>query len=512
MALFESTLTLVLIAIFLLQISRSLTIPYPTLLALAGVIVAALPWAPSIEIDPELAMALFIAPALLNASFDFPVHLLKRFWRPLLALAGMAVLVTTAAVSWVGVAVAGLPLAAAIALGAIVAPPDAAAATAMLSRLDLPRRTVRVLEGESLLNDAVALLIFGGAVGAVSATSVTALLPRLAIAVPAAVLLGIGCAWIKIWLYPRMIGTLRNNLFEFAMTFTVWIVAERLQLSAVLAVVAFAMTLGRYMPARQTSHDRMVSYAVWEVAGFMLNVLAFLLLGLQARSIVERLTPGEIGHAFGFALLVLATVIGARIAWVAVYNLLSQAWARWAGGNPAPPFRHTVLVSWCGMRGLVTLATALALPGDFPGRDLIVLSALTVVLGTLGLQGLTLAPLVRRLGFETDRSFDRELAQARVQLLDAAVESLDRRQDYAAQKLLHVLRGERGLAEDGQNPREVSAVSHLRRRTIIAERRRLLQLRATGAIEDDVFHALLQELDWAELAASTPARFQIVEG
>ncbi len=512
MALFESTLILVLVAIFLLQISRSLTIPYPTLLALAGVIVAALPSAPMIEIDPELALALFIAPALLNASFEFPPSMLRRFWRPLLALAGMAVLVTTAAVASVAIALAGLPLYAAIALGAIVAPPDAAAAAAMLSRLSLPRRTVRLLEGESLLNDAVALLIFSAAVGAATRAPLATSVPQLALAVPAAVALGIGLAWVKIALYPRMIGTLRNNLFEFVATFAVWIIAERLQLSAVLAVVAFSMTLGQYMPGRQTPHDRMVSYAVWEVAGFLLNVLAFLLLGLQARGIVERLSLAQFWGALGFALAVLGTVILARIAWVVIYYLLTRAWARWAGGQPAPPFAHTILISWCGMRGLVTLATALALPGSFPGRDLIVLSALVVVLGTLILQGLTLEPLIRWLEFEPDDSLDRELAETRTKLLEVALASLDRRHDPAARKLREALTGERRLAKDGQDPREAGDVSHLRRRTLIAKRRQLLHLRQSGAIEEDVFHVLLQELDWEELAVSPPGRLQMIEG
>jgi NhaP-type Na+/H+ or K+/H+ antiporter len=256
----------------------------------------------------------------------------------------------------------------------------------------------------------------------------------------------------------------------------------------------------------------MVSYAVWEVAGFLFNVLAFLLLGLQARSIVERLTLGEFSGALGFALAVLATVIGVRLAWLLIYHGLSHLWARWAGGNPAPTIGYTIFVGWCGMRGLVTLATALALPPGFPGRDLIVLTALTVVLGTLGLQGLTLAPLVKRLRFAPDDSFERELAQARVMLLDAAVESLDRRQDEAARKLSAVLAGERQMAENGHTPREVGEAHRLRRRTLIVERRKLLDLRRSGAIEDDVFHALLQELDLAELAVSPAERFRLVEG
>ena len=512
MDLFESTLTLVLIAVFLLQMSRSLSIPYPTLLAVAGVIVAALPGAPAMTIDPELALALFIAPALLNASYEFPPSMLKRFWRPILALAGMAVVVTTAAVAWVGVTLGGLPLAAAIALGAIVAPPDAAAASAMLNRLDLPRRTVSVLEGESLLNDAVALLIFGAAVSAASAASPAQLVPQLALAVPGAVLFGIAAAWGVILLYPGMAGTLRNNLFQFVATFGVWIIAARLHLSAVLAIVAFSMTLSRYMPARQTPHDRMVSYAVWEVAGFLLNVLAFLLLGLQARSIVERLTAEAFWSALGFAIAVLVTVIAVRFAWLLVYNSLAMIWHRLGRGRPPASASSLILQGWCGMRGFVTLATALALPAGFPGRDLIVLSALSVVLGTLVLQGLTLAPLIRLLRIEPDGSLKREMAQTRVMLLDAAIDSLRRREEPFARRLSEVLTGERRLAEEGRDPREVGELHHWRRRTLTVRRRELFRLRESGAIEEDVFHAMLQELDWAELGISPPRRLEIVEG
>jgi NhaP-type Na+/H+ or K+/H+ antiporter len=172
MDLFESTLILLFVAIVLLQISRRLAVPYPTMLAMAGVAVAALPWAPGIVMEPQLALALFIAPVLLDAAYDMPPRELWRYSMPLVALAVVAVLLTTAAVAWVAVALAGIPMAAAVALGAIVAPPDAAAATAMLSRFSLPRRMVTVLKGESLLNDAVAIVIFSTAVALVSAPGV----------------------------------------------------------------------------------------------------------------------------------------------------------------------------------------------------------------------------------------------------------------------------------------------------------------------------------------------------
>src|SRR5580692_5405077 len=194
MALFQSILTLLLLSVLLLQASRRLRIPYPTMLAVAGLMVAALPWAADLAIDPRLALALFIAPAILDSAFDFPLRAIRTYWFPLLTLAVGAVLVTTAAVAWAGVAIGGLPVAAAVVLGAIVSPPDAAAAAAMLNRPDLPRSTATVLKGESLLNDAVALLIFGvGLKIAQSGGGTVNALPQLAFAIPGGVLLGIAC-------------------------------------------------------------------------------------------------------------------------------------------------------------------------------------------------------------------------------------------------------------------------------------------------------------------------------
>jgi Na+/H+ antiporter len=513
MALFESILTLVLVAIVLLQVSRRLTIPYPTMLATAGVVVAALPWSPDIAMDPHFALALFIAPALLDAAFDLPPRALRRHWLPLLALAAFAVILTTAAVAWAGVVLAGLPIAAAIALGAIVAPPDAAAAAAMLGRFALPRRTVMVLKGESLLNDAVALLIFSAAVEAASApASLPGLLPELAMAIPGGLLIGIVTGKAYVALSPRLAGTLGGTLFEFVTTFGVWVIADRLHLSAILSVVAYAMTVARYIPDRQSPRDRVHSYSVWEASVFLLNVLAFLLLGLQARAIVTRLDPEQMWRALGFAGAVLAIVILVRLVWVVIYNRLINYLAKIRAGMKPPTLAQGLVVSWCGMRGLVTLATALALPATFPSRDLIVLSALAVVLGTLIVQGLTLGPLIRMLQFKPDLSFDSELSSARLALLDAALSDLADRQDEPAAHLRREYRAERTAAADVRHPQGVTEIDHLRIHGIVAKRRTLSEMRRSGGIDDDVFHALEQELDWAELASSPPERLEIVEG
>ncbi|TCR70094.1 cation:proton antiporter [Bosea sp. BK604] len=512
MALFENTLILVLVAIVLLQVSRRLAIPYPTMLALAGVLVAALPWAPDIAIDPHLALALFIAPALLDAAYDFAPREARRFWLPLFALAAVAVVLTTAAVAWAGVAIAGLPLAAAIALGALVAPPDAAAATAMLGRFSLPRRTVTVLKGESLFNDAVALLIFSAAVVAATSTETsTVQMLGIAVAVPGGIAFGILLAGIYLIIAPYLAGTLGGRLFEFVGSFGTWIIAERLHLSAVMTMVAFAMTLARYGPERQSPHDRIHSYAIWEAVVFLLNVLAFLLMGLQARAIVLRHNLDDLWPALSFAGLVLLIAIVVRLAWVLCYNRVVNYWPRLVGPLTPPTLAQGILVGWCGMRGVLTLAAALALPMGFPGRDLILLCALAVVLGTLILQGLTLGPLITLLNFELDESFDESVTKTRLALLDAAIGDLAGNETDAAQNLRALYQADRATVEKGLHPRAVGEINDLRRDGIAAKRAKLAAMRRNGEIDDDVFHAVEEELDWIELAASPPDWVEIEE-
>jgi NhaP-type Na+/H+ or K+/H+ antiporter len=222
------------------------------------------------------------------------------------------------------------------------------------------------------------------------------------------------------------------------------------------------------------------------------------------------LQASERWEALGFGLLVLAVVIAVRVAWVLGHHRVALWVARRRGETLPAGFRHALLVSWCGMRGLVSLAIALALPARFPSRDLIVLAAFTVVLGTLVVQGLTLGPLIRRLRLPPDDSFDRELLGARETLLSAAVASLEDREDEASGRV----RAEYEL-ERAANERGGPHASHLvrpRLSSILAQRVRLAELRREGAIDDDVFHALEQELDFAELAASPPGRLEIEEG
>src|SRR5271156_5367135 len=232
MTFFESLLLLMLAAIALLQVARRLSLPYPAMLAAAGVVVALIPGAPNIPIQPSTYLALFIAPALVDAAYDFPPEATRRFLAPLIAFAVVAVILTTCVVAAIASTLLGLPLAAAVVLGAIVAPPDAAPATAVLRNLSIPRNLDAILKGESLFNDATALLLFGGALTFFSSGGFRLGVGlRLGLAVPGGVLLGIVCAYVVRYVNPMVKDTLGGNLLQFVLSYLLWIAADRLHFS-----------------------------------------------------------------------------------------------------------------------------------------------------------------------------------------------------------------------------------------------------------------------------------------
>jgi CPA1 family monovalent cation:H+ antiporter len=507
MALFEVTLLLLAIAVALMQAARYFRVPYPALLALVGGCATVLPFAPHLTIEPRLALALFVAPAVMDTAFELPPRELMRNWVSLVSLAVLLVLVTTAVVAFVGVSFGGLPAAAAIALGAIVAPPDAAAAAAVLGEFDLPRRAMAVLQGESLLNDAVALLAFGIAVSAatVPGASLAPLVPPLLIAVPGGILVGLIAGFLGTRLMKKVAGTLSAIIAQFLLTFGTWILASHLDFSPILAVVALAAVAARDMPKRTSARDRINTNAVWSTVTFVLNVLAFLLMGLQARAIVSGMREEALSRSLVFASLVLVAVILVRFVWVMAYGLAIRRFRlhfekRNVHGT-VPGIRVGILVSWCGMRGLVTLATALALPAGFPHRDEIVLSAFTVVLGTLVLQGFTIRPLIAWLRIPKDDSLDQEIAATRREMLAAALDAL--RGDTGA--LADEVRAELVTARDASvgRARPDTPQDAMRRTALRAERSLLLERRQQGRIPDDVYHHLEDELDRVELQISS---------
>ncbi|QKC81873.1 sodium:proton antiporter [Mesorhizobium sp. NZP2077] len=512
MALFELTLILLLTAVALTALSRRLEIPYPSLLALAGVGIAFVPGAPMIEIDPELALALFIAPVLLDAAYDTSLRDLKRYRLSLLLLALGAVVFTTVVVAFVGWKMAGLPIAAAIALGAIVAPPDAVAASAVLGQFKVPHRITAILQGESLLNDATALLIYRLAVSAaLGSIMLSNAIPTILLSTIGSLIAGYVLGRLSLLTLARIEDAASSTVVQFAGTFGVWILADKLGLSAIITIVVYAMTLARRAPRLVSARRRVSTYSVWESAVFVLNVLAFVLMGLQARSIVGRLSGEGQGQAFLFAATVLVVVIVARLVWVASYVAIIRWFSRFGGEDvrrDAPTLGGAVLVGWCGMRGLVTLVVAIALPAGFPGRDPIVLAAFAVVLGTLVLQGMTLKPLLRILNFPRDTTVDREVAQARVAVMQAALDVLSRKTSAAAAVVREQYEAQRVIAENPEDAQAATEYDRLRLYAINRQRDTLEELRRNGTIGDEAYHRLEEEIDWAELAASPAGRFQ----
>ncbi|MBL6454007.1 sodium:proton antiporter [Belnapia sp. T6] len=501
MLIFETVIGLLLAGALLAVLAKRLQAPYPALLALAGTAGALVPGLPQINLDPDLALALFVAPTLLDAAYDASPRDLRANWLPVTGLVLVCVLCTAFAVAAVARWVEpGLPWAAAIALGAIVAPPDASAAAAVLRQLRPPHRVLVILEGESLLNDATALLLFRVAVGAAMGAAVSGweVVPMLLLTCGGGALLGIGAAWLWFKLEANRQDISIAVLVQFLGTFAVWLLAERLGVSAIITMVAYAMTIARFAPLRMDGRARIASYAVWDVAVFVLNILAFILIGLQLRGILERLDGGGWRDA-GFAAAACAVVILVRFAWVMGYAVVARIGRKPGEG---PSLRGSLVVGWCGMRGIVTLAAALALPAEFPFRDLILLTAFAVTLVTLVLQGLTLRWLLERLRLPDDGDVEREVALARRATAEAALATLRQappgraaavlERDYVAR-----LRPAEGGAED---------LAVLQRRAVAAQRRVLASLRSHGTIGDDAFHVIEEEIDLLDLTADPRIR------
>jgi CPA1 family monovalent cation:H+ antiporter len=502
----ETLLVLVLVAVILAALARRVGAPYPVFLAIGGALLAFLPGAPSLTVPPELALALFIAPVLLDAAYDASLRDLKDNWAPITSLVVVAVGLTTAAVAMVTRAfVPEISWAAAIVLGAVVAPPDAAAATAVLRPMRPPRRILTILEGESLLNDASALLIYRLAVVAVVTQqfSFLSVAPAFLLAVVGSLVAGPLLGWLVLHVMDRVQHVPTAIILQFVSAFGVWLLADRIGLSGVLTMVCFAITLARTSPERTPARIRVPTYAVWETVVFGLNILAFIFIGLQIRPILQSLDATERERYIVVAGVVLLTVIVVRIAWHMTFNtVIRWRYRRHGFHPPRPMLRPTIgsglIISWAGMRGILSLAAAMALPTAFPYRDLIVLTAFCVVVGTLAIQGLTLKPLLRALKFQDDDPVGRELNAARERALRAGLAILEHDTSPAGDAIreeftTHLLR-----REDPSPARSGHVDTH--RAALQAARRAVLVMRANDEIGDDAFHVMEEELDWLEMA------------
>ena len=512
MTIFLSVLLILAASVLFTRLATLLSVPYPSFLALGGALLALFPGAPSIQLDPSLALAIFVAPVLLMAALETSLRDLHDYSLSIIMLVVNAVGITTAAVAIAFHAlVPDVPWAAAVALGAIVAPPDAAAATAVLRDIKIPSRVVTILEGESLFNDASALLIFAVALHMAEDGNATLsfLIPSYAARIIGSIVLGVALSRLVPFVLRLADDAPASIVLQFCSTFGIWILADALQLSAILTVVAYGIALARRSPRRSAPLLRRKSFAVWETVIFLANVLAFTLIGMQLAPLLAELNPDQRASYFVTGIAILGTVVIVRILWVMSYNYAFRAGnSLFATNLPErvlpPTAKGGMIVSWSGMRGIVSLAAALALPADFPERNLVQFVSFVVVFGTLVIQGFTLGPLVRWLQVPEDRRLDKEIALARRRALEAAIRTLDGnvtpyadalRLEYRALLDLHEARDNGDLVELPDN-------AGMRLKATRAAHESIRSLRRNGEISETAYQRIQSALDRSYLYAT----------
>jgi CPA1 family monovalent cation:H+ antiporter len=514
MEIVEAVLAMMGACVALAVLARFAGLPYAVVLILAGSAIAFIPGLPQISLNPELALAFFLPPLLQASAFrtDWPAF--RRNLRPILLLALGCVAFTAFLIGWVArLLIPEMPWAAAIALGAILAPPDAVAAAAVLQRLKLPRRIVTVLEGESLVNDASALVIYRFAIAAMAAGS---FVPHEAVG--GFFLLGLGgiavgwaTGWATLWAFIRLKDTLLETALSFLACYASYLAAEALHLSGVMAVVTCGIMLGRAQHRVFSARTRLEARAVWEFVEFVLTSLVFILIGLQLNDILGRLGDRGALELAGLALVISLALIVSRFMWVLPAAALPRLIPRVARQDPLPPLSHLIVISWAGMRGVVSLAAALALPLNFPERDLIIFLAFCAILATLVVQGTTLEWLIKRLGLVQPphpHGIDPEEAHARHVAAEAMLGAIRKRASDVlygpiakdllaehkdrAEHLERVTRGGAAVAAERAARRAV------RLEGLEAARAAILALQAADNLAEEVLGKLSQELDFEE--------------
>jgi Na+/H+ antiporter len=510
----ELVLVLLAAVVALSLVARRLGIPYPIVMVVAGLGIGAIPGLPHVELDPELVFLVFLPPLLYAAGFFTSMREFKANLRAILLLAFGLVLFTAAAVAVVAYTlVPSLGWAGAFVLGAIVSPPDAVAATSIFQRLGVPRRVVTILEGESLVNDATALVLYRTALVAVAAGSVSVVSAGIAFLL---VLAGGVIVGGLVGLVVR--GALeRSRDVTFGVTvmllapYAAYLPAEQIGVSGVIAAVVAGL-LARGALTRATSDARITATAVWQTEVFVLNGLVFVLIGLQLPSVLPAVAARSLTEAIAIAAAISLAVIVARVVWVFPAAYLP----RWLFPavrrvDPYPPWQVVTIVGWSGLRGVVSLAAALALPRIFPERDLVLFVTFGVILVTLVGQGLTLPLVIRGLGIAPEADVAHDEGHARILTGEAAVaridelalqwpthlELIDQLRDRYQHRTRHIEAHDE--AEPGAAEQELLEHTLIRRAVIEAERTAAFDLHDRGVIDDRVLRRIERDLDLEEL-------------
>jgi monovalent cation/hydrogen antiporter len=497
-------------------------IPYPILLVVGGLALGIAPGVPDVELEPELVLLGILPPLLYSAAFFGDLRAMRDYARALSLTSIGLVLVTTAVVALVAHAMIDeLSWAAAFALGAIVSPTDPVAATAIMRRLGAPRQVVNFVEGESLVNDASALVAYRVAVAAAVGGSFSLLdaAGEFVLAAVGGAAVGLAVGWVSVQIRRRLEDPPVEIAVSLFTSYVAFLPADELGLSGILAAVAAGLYVGWHAPTIASPEVRLQGFAFWEILTFLLNAGLFVLIGLQIGPILDELSGESLLDAAGYAVVISLIVIATRFLWAFTTPYLLRAIDR----RPSQRARRVgarerVIVGWSGMRGGVSLAAALAIPLEtdagaaFPGRDLILLITFGVILITVVGQGLTLPALIRRLDVRDTGDEEREEVMARIEAAQAVLDRLDELTDadwvgadtmervgrlYDYRRRRFAARTEEEVEDDGFEDRAIS-YQRLMHDLYDAQRQVLLRMRNEGRISNDVMHRIERELDLEE--------------
>jgi Na+/H+ antiporter len=511
-------LALLLAGAALLALAPTLRLPYPILLVVGGLALGFVPGIPHLVLDPRVVLVAILPPLLYSAAFFTSLRDLRRNVRALSLLALGLVLTTVVTVAAVcHVAISGLSWPVCFVIGAIVAPTDAVAATAIASRLGLPRRLVTLIEGESLINDATALVAYRFAVAAVLTGSFSLWNAswQFVVDVVGGIAIGLAVGFVIRQVRRRLDHSPTEIAIALFSGWFAYLPAEAAGVSAVLAAVTVGIYVGWFTPELTTVQTRLQGDAVWEIVVFLLNALLFGLVGLQLRPILDSLSGRSTGSLLADGVIVTAAVILTRFVWIYPATYLPRfLFRRIRERDPYPPWQYPTLLGWAGLRGAVSLAAALALPltthagQPFPDRELVIYLAFCVILGTLVVQGLTLPLLIRVLDLEDDGKEEKEETKARIHAAEAALGRLEElaAEPWVREDTLERMRGAYNFRQsrfrarfddqdDGAIEERSQNYQRLRRELLDAERAAVVDLRRQGRINDEVMNRIQRDLD-----------------
>ncbi|SCF30022.1 Na+/H+ antiporter [Micromonospora mirobrigensis] len=505
------------IATFGAALARRLGLLAPILLVVLGLALSYLPGFPQVRLEPDLVLVGILPPLLWVAALETSVPAFKLNLRPILLLAvGLVIFTAFVVGTVVHLFLPALPYSICLALGAVVAPPDAVAATAVARKVGLPRRIVTILEGESLVNDATALVLLRVAIAAATAGSggvgVGYVAREVLVATGGGIVVGLLGVVVFGWLHKKIDEPVLDNALSLIVPFIVVFAAEEIHASGVVAVVVTGLGIGHKLPLLLSAASRLQTTAFWRLARFLLEGVVFLLVGLQLREVVRELDE-PLGFLAGITAAVLAAVFLSRFVWLFPATYLARLVPGVRRRDPAPPVQVPIVLGWAGMRGVVTLAAALALPltlaGDRPyQRALFIWLAFAVIVATLVAQGATLPAVARRLKLPQDDPVQDALSAAAVQQQAgrAARERLDALAEGAPRSVVERLEGlvqsRTNLAWErlGGTERETpsQAYGRLRQEMIDAEREVFRAARDSGKIPEEVLVRAYRDLDLEE--------------